>query len=272
MSTHVAGTALDLRRPHVAGTRTQVVGLALLALAPSTMFAAGMTTGTPLVEGVPFLVIGVVMAVAAWAAGRFGTPARVVGVVLTVLAVLAGFWMAFGLMAIGSPADFVPGVLFVLGVVLSLTGGIQSIAGRRGAPIVVPTAGEGRARLVAVVAVVLATLVSITLNLTGRQTVDAAAAAGAASVTMDAMAFASPEVAVTGGAGAELLVSNRDAFLHDLAIPAEDLAVTVTPGSQALLDVSGLAAGTYTFYCTLHSDVSDPDPTSAGMAGTLVVQ
>ena len=272
MSTHVAGTSLDLRRPHVAGTRTQVVGLALLALAPSTMFGAGMATGTPLAEGVPFLVIGVVMAVAAWAAGRFGTAARVTGLVLTVLAVLAGFWMAFGLLAVGSPADFVPGVLFVLGVVLSLTGGIQSVARRRDAPVVAPTAGEGRARLVAVAAVLLAVVASVTVNLTARQTVDAAAAADATPVTMDAMAFASPEVVVAGGDGAELLVSNRDAFLHDLAIPGEDLAVTVTPGSQALLDVSGLAAGTYTFYCTLHSDTADPDPSSAGMAGTLVVQ
>ena len=272
MSTHVAGSAPDLRRPHVAGTRTQVVGLALLALAPLTMFAAGMATGTPLAEGVPFLVIGVVVGAGAWAAGRFGTSARVVGVLLTVLAVLAGFWLAFGLVAVGSPADFVPGVLFLLGVVLSLTGGVQSIVGRRGARVVEPTPGEGRARLVALAVVLLAVVVSVTVNLTGRQTVDAAVAARAAPVTMDAMAFASPQVVVTGGAGAELLVSNRDAFLHDLAIPGEDLAVTVTPGSQALLDVSGLAAGTYTFSCTLHSDTADPDPSSAGMAGTLVVQ
>ena len=272
MSTHVAGTSLDLRRSHVAGTRTQVVGLTLLALAPLTMFASGMATGTPLAEGVPFLVIGVVIGAGAWAAGRFGTSARVAGIVLTVLAVFAGFWMAFGLMAVGSPADFVPGVLFVLGAVLSLAGGVQSIRGRRHAPVVAPTVGEGRARLLAVVVVLLAAVVSVTVNLTGRQSVDAAAAADAAPVTMDAMAFASPEVVVTGGAGAGLLVSNRDAFLHDLAIPAEDLAVTVTPGSEALLDMSGLAAGTYTFYCTLHSDTADPDPSSAGMAGTLVVR
>ena len=270
--TQVAGAATHAGRPHVAGTRTQVVGLALLALAPLTMFAIGSAVGVAAEESLPFVVIGLVLAAAAVVAGRFGTWAKVLGLVLTVAAVLAGFWMAFGLAAVASPGDFVPGVLFVLGVVLSLTGGIQAIAGRRSAPVTTATRGEGRARLVAVVAVGLAVVASTTANLVGRETVDPAVATAATPVTMDALEFTSGEVAVAGGADAALLVRNQDGFVHDLEIPGAVDAVLVNPGSEVLVDISGLASGSYTFYCTLHSDTSDPDPASAGMAGTLVVQ
>ena len=270
--TQVAGAATHAGRSHVAGTRTQVVGLTLLALAPLTMFAIGAAVGVAVEESVPFVVIGVVLAAAALAAGRYGTWSKVLGLVLTVAAVLAGFWLAFGLAAVARPGDFVPGVLFVLGVVLSLTGGIQAIAGRRRTPVTTATRGEGRARLVAVVAVGLAVVASTSANLVGRETVDPAVAAAATPVIMDALEFTSGEVSVASGSDTALLVRNQDAFVHDLEIPGEGVAVLVNPGSEALLDISGLAPGTYTFYCTLHSDTSDPDPASAGMAGTLVVQ
>lgn len=272
MTTQIADTPVETGHAHAAGARTQVVGLVLLALAPLTMFAIEVVAGFDASEYIIPLIFGVVLLVVAWCAGRFGTWSKVLGIVLTVLIVLAGFWLAFGLSAIQSPADFVPGVLFVLGVGMSLTGGIQAIRARNRPAVIGATPGEGRARLIAVTVVVLAVVVSVTVHLAGRQTVDAAAAADATPVTMDAFEFATAEVTVAAGPDAALLVSNRDAFLHDLAIPSHDLAVTVTPGSQKLLDVTGLAAGTYTFYCTLHSDTSDPDPTTAGMAGTLVVQ
>ncbi len=67
------------------------------------------------------------------------------------------------------------------------------------------------------------------------------------------------------------MVRNDDAFLHDLVLPDHDLAVTASAGSERLLDVSSLPPGSYTFYCTLHSDTSDPNPETAGMAATLVV-
>lgn len=272
MTTQLADTSMEIDRAHAAGTRTQVVGLVLLALAPLTMFAVEVAAGFDASEFMIPLTFGILVLAVAWCAGRFGTWSKVLGIVLTVLLVLAGFWLAFGLAAIQSPADFVPAVLFVLGVGMSLTGGIQAVGNRNRPTVIGATPGEGRARLIAVTVVVLAVVVSVATHLTGRQTVDSVAAADATPVTMDAFEFATAEVTVAAGADAALLVSNQDAFLHDLAIPSHDLAVTVTPGSQKLLDVTGLAAGTYTFYCTLHSDTSDPDPTTAGMAGTLVVQ
>lgn len=260
-----------IRRPHAAGTRTQVIGLVLLALAPITIFTVGAASGAPLGESLPLLVIGAVIGGGAYVVARFGTWAKVLGIVLTVLAALAGVWLAFGLMALSSPADFVPGVMFTLGVVLSLIGGVQAITARRREPVIGPTRGETRARTVAVGLVVVAAVVSVGANLLGRTTVDDAAAATATPVRIDDFDFATRDVEVAGGGGAQLLVSNQDTFVHDLALPEQDLQVLVSPGSEALLDVSGLASGTYTFYCTLHSDTSEPDPDLAGMAGTLVV-
>ena len=274
MTTQEAESRIETGGDHTAGARTQVVGLVLLALAPLTMFAIEVVAGFDASEFMIPLTIGTLLLAGAWLAGRFGTWSKIVGILLTLLTVLAGFWLAFGLSAIASPADFVPAVLFVLGVGLSLMGGIQAIRARNRPGVGVAPA-EGRARslpAVSAVVVVLAAAVSLTAHVAGRQTVDVAAAADAAPVTMGAFAFTDAQVTVAAGPDAALLVSNRDAFLHDLAIPEHGIAATVNPGSQALLDVSGLAAGTYTFYCTLHSDTRDPDPASAGMAGTLVVQ
>jgi uncharacterized membrane protein (UPF0136 family) len=88
---------------------------AVLALAPLTMFAVGAAAGMDVTEGIPFLIIGVVLGIVAFLAARFGTWSKIVGVVLTLLAGFAGFWLAFGLMAPASPGDFLPGLLFVLG-------------------------------------------------------------------------------------------------------------------------------------------------------------
>lgn len=259
-------------RARAAGTATLVTGLAFLAAAPLTLFVVGMLAGVPIGEGLVFLVVGAVLAAGAVAARRSGTWAAVTGLVLTVLAVVAGFWVAFGLLAPASPGDFVPATMFVVGVVLALTGGVRAIASRRRPPPAPgASGGERRTRAVALGLVVVAAIVSVGLNLAGRTSVDPAVAEGATPVTMAGFAFADREVVVAAGADAQLLVRNRDAFLHDLALPTYGLEVVVQPGSEALLDVSGLAPGTYVFYCTLHSDVDEPDPEAAGMAGTLVV-
>lgn len=255
------------------GTRAQVLGLVLAALAPLTMFGVGVATGSPLTDAVFFVVIAAVLGAGAWAVGRFGTWSTVLGLVLTVLAGVAGFWIAFGLTAPTSPGDFVPAVLFLTGVALALVGGVRSlVARRRGRTVPTPTAGERRTRTVVVAVVALALVGSVAGNLLGRTTVDAASAAGATEVEIAGFEFTDTEHRVPGGDDATLLVRNRDGFLHDLSLPAHDLAITVAPGSEGLLDVSSLAAGTYTFYCTLHSDTSVDDPEEAGMAGTLVVE
>lgn len=271
-ATHRVGpAAAGSTREHTPGALTQVVGLLTMAVAPLTMFVAGAVTGADLAEGVPFLVIGLVLVgVAALARGTRTWP-TVVGLVVTVLAVLAGFWLAFGLTAIQSPADFVPAVAFVIGVVASLVGGVQALRARQAPVVPTATAGETRTRILALAAVAIALLASVAANLLGRTTVDATAAADATPVTMGSFVFTTDAVTVPAHAPA-LVVRNSDVFLHDLALPDHGVQVTVPPGSEALVDLSGLAPGRYTFYCTLHSDTTDPDPATAGMAGTLVIE
>ena len=259
------------RRAHAPGARTQTTGLVLLALAPLAIFAAGAMTGADLGEGMIFLVIGAVLAVAAGLTVAFGTWSAIVGLVLTVLAALAGFWIAFGLLAPNSPVDFVVGVMFVVGVVLSVTGGVQAIRHRRDR-VDALTPGESRARVAALGLVGLALVASVAVNLLTRSSVAVADAEGAASIEIGAFEFPSTTT-VAAGDDAALVVHNGDAFLHDVAIPAGGIdPVTVAPGSETLVDVSSLAPGTYTYYCTLHSDTSIADPEEAGMAGTLVVE
>ncbi len=253
------------------GARTQILGLALAGLGAGVMLVIGLATGAPLDEA-SFLMIPLALAaVAVGLAWRFGTWARVLGVVISLLVGLALFWTAFGLAAIDSPADFVPGVMVPMGTVLGLVGGVRSLVGRR--PVASePSPTESRTRTIAAAVVLLAVIIASAANLLTRDSVAAAAASGATPVSMGSFVFEPATFTVAAGEDAQLLVTNDDAFLHDLALPEQDLAVTVSPGSEALLDVSSLAPGAYTVYCTLHSDTGDPDADTAGMAGTLVVE
>lgn len=67
-------------------------------------------------------------------------------------------------------------------------------------------------------------------------------------------------------------VHNADLYLHDIALPETGLLVRVAPDGTATVDFDGVSPGTYTVYCTLHSDTTESDPARAGMAATLIVE
>lgn len=67
-------------------------------------------------------------------------------------------------------------------------------------------------------------------------------------------------------------VHNADLYLHDIALPETELLVRVAPDRTTIVDFDGVRPGTYTVYCTLHSDMTESDPARAGMAATLVVE
>lgn len=71
---------------------------------------------------------------------------------------------------------------------------------------------------------------------------------------------------------AHVQVHNADLYLHDIALPETGLLVRVAPERTTTVDFGGIGPGTYTVYCTLHSDLSESDPSRAGMAATLVVE
>jgi plastocyanin len=200
------------------------------------------------------------------------TWARILGVVVALALGTMMFWLAFGLMHPGSFLDFVPAVIFVLGLGLALFGNIAAIVQRRRQHLHAhATPAEWRVEQAAVAVVVVAVAVSGVMSVLARESVDEAEAAGATPMEMVDFVFEPAAVEVTGGG--QLMVHNGDPFVHDVAVPAIDLdPVTVAPGSTVLVDVDA-APGTYVLYCTLHSNVNDasPDPEEQ-MVATLAVR
>lgn len=242
-------------------------GLLLVAAGPAVMLTAGLIAGMPLGEdGLFFGTLIVVPLVAAALAWRFGTWAKVVGILASAVAGFALFWTVFGLGHPGSFADFVPGVLVPLGVVLAVGGGIAAIvAGRRGR-----LAGTGSTeRRIAAVAMAIVALAVVGSAITMTLSRSTVAAEGAMTVEIADFTFDQEQYAVSAGEATTLRIHNSDAFVHTFTIPELGIDETVLPGNSALVEVEA-EAGEYTIYCAPHSDMSEADPAEAGMAAMLL--
>lgn len=261
-------------RGHPRYTRVQVLGL-VLGGATITLVSAIALTSDPASLGeilTFFAPVALVLLVAAWLTWRYGTWARVVGIVASLAAGVMLFWTVFGLAAPDSFVDFAAGVGVPLGVLLGIGGGIAAIvASRRGHVHAEAAHGEQLVVRGVIAVVALALAASGILTFLARSSVDPAVASSATVVDMTGFEFEPLQIQVAA-ADARLVVTNSDAFLHDLTVPALDASVRVTPGSSELLDLSGAASGTYAVYCTLHSDTSEEDPAEAGMAATLIIR
>jgi plastocyanin len=181
------------------------------------------------------------------------------------------FWTAFGLLQPQSFFEFVTGVTFVLGVSLALTGNILAIVQRRRGNLeTTATSGERHVMQIAAGIVALAVVGSSVLALTTRESVGDTVAANAAEVEMSGFEFTPQAVEVVSGD--QLVIRNRDAFMHDFSVPDLGIDVAVNPGSSTSLNVDA-ARGSYVVYCSLHSDTADPDPDPAdGMVALLTVR
>lgn len=268
-----AGGLATGTRAKPAWTRLAATGLFLIALAPAVLLASAIVAGLDVGEDAGFfLTLIVVPAVTGGLVLRFGTWAKVLGAVVSVLAVGAMFWMAFGLAFPTSFADFTAGVALPVGVLTGLGGSIAALLARRRGHIAEGLDGAERWGVMVVTGLVAAAaLVSLPLDLfTGGAVV---ASADAATATMRDFAFAEETYTIAAGRDSEVVVHNSDPFVHDFAVPALGIdPVTVGPGSEALVEITGAEAGTYTIYCTLHSDTSAADGGEDGMAATLVVE
>jgi len=265
-------TAVPAARPRPVYSRIAVFGLLLLGAAPLLMLITAMASGMSLAEDGPFLALGAAIPLAAAAlAWRFGTWSKILAIAAALVAAAGLFWIAFGLMVPGSFGDFVPGMSFVLGFVLALGGAIAALVqGRRGN--VATTATPTERRIVVGAAVLLAAAVVVSgvfTALAGRATADVAGTA----VTMSDFAFAEADYTASAGERTTFVVHNGDGFVHDFAVPDLDVGpVQVLPGADAVIDLPAAEPGTYTVYCTLHSDTATSDPGQAGMAATLLVR
>lgn len=278
MSAHSAplpasGLASPTRRSVARWTRLASTGLFLIAFAPSVMVASGLVAGLELGEDLGFFatMIGV-PAITAVLVLRFGTWAKVLGILVSIAAGLSMFWMAFGLGFPTAFADFTPGLALVLGVFAGLGGSVAAIvAGRRGQLAPAAAGSERRGIIILTGIVGLAAVVSLGLDLSSGATV--AAEEATATSTMRDFLFAEETITVQAGEESKVLVHNSDPFVHDFAVPALGVEpVVVGPGEAALVTIAAAEPGTYTIYCTLHSDTDAPDGGEDGMAATLVVE
>ena len=239
----------EMRTAHSA---TQRFGLLLLAAVGLTFVIISIATGAPTEDLVFAVVILAVVGGAAWVVGKFdATWARVVGLVATLAFAFMVWWLVFGLFQVFSPIEFIVGLLTLLGFFISLVGGIRALvsAGREETE---DSDGGARFRKGVLAVLGAAAVISIVGFFVTKETVDAAAASGATPIEM--VAFEFEPASSTVPEGATLLVRNTDPFVHDFTFDPFGIAVTIGPGSEVLVDLSSVPAGSYTYYCSLHSD------------------
>lgn len=246
-----------------AHSTTQVLGLGLItaALLAVVVLALILLGGE---EVAFFAVLGTVGLVVTFLVWRFDKLwARILGLVATVALTLGAFFLAFGVFQPFSPVEFLAGVAFVLGVLLSLYGGVKAlIAGRKG--ISGPARGETRIRTGAMALMGVAAVFSIVGFFLTRTTVSEAEAAGATPLDMVQFEFdPDPSSLAHGGS---LLVTNSDPFAHDFTLKDFDISIHVGPGSEAIVELTTVPPGNYDYYCSLHSDGT------SGMRGTIIIE
>lgn len=241
----------------------QILGLTLLSVALVTVMILLVVLGSTeelgffgVITALSLVVTGLV-----WRVDR--TWARVLGLVGAIAVFGTAFFLGFGIFQIFSPIEFIVGLLIVFGFLLALIGGVMAlVAGLRNRRE--PAKVERPLRKVVLGAIAVASVVSVVGYVTTRQSVSAAEAGDATTVDMVNFEF-DPDAISTDG---RVLVHNADPFAHDFTIESLDVSVDVRPGSDALVDLSSAAPGTYDLVCTLHTDPS----TGEGMVGQVTVQ
>ena len=275
-SSVAAPTGVVVGHPKSKWTRVATLGFLLVAAGMAFWLVGGVLAGQSLSGEAGFIVIPIVLGlVAAAVVSRVrGMAGKVLGIVF-VLALLmpptGTFYAVFSLAAPGAFFEFTGAAMYTVGILSALGYTIGSIV-RRNDVHAEATAGEKRAMRVMVGIIALALVASAVMSLTTRTSVDAAAAAGATTVTMSNFEFAPGTFEATAGETTKILVHNSDGFVHDFAIPALGVeSGIINPGSEKLIEVTG-DAGEYTVYCNLHSDKGEKDPEKAGMAALLTIK
>jgi plastocyanin len=244
-----------------AHAKTQTFGLALISAAG--IVAVILTLVLFDGDDIAFLLVPAVAATGAtivtW---RFDRQwARVLGLAGTILS-LGMFFLAFGLFHLFSPIEFIVALAYVAGFFISLVAGIGAlVASRKDDRVPAKSSSRLRSSVVGIIGV--AAVVSVTGFLLSRETVDESEAAGATVLEMVKFEFdpGSSALPVDG----KLLIQNSDPFVHDFTLDDLDIAMSIGPGSEALIDLTGFTAGTYDYICSLHSDGD------TGMVGTITI-
>jgi plastocyanin len=250
-------------------TRLANLGLTMIVVGPLLPIAAVLIWGLDAGDIGFFLIPVLAGVIGSVLMRRSGRTPKIIAIVLAVIGGGLIFWTVFG---IGLPAsffDFVPGLLILPGVLITLIAGIGSIrATKRGDLTSGLDGGEGRAvrGILGVIAVL--TVVSAILSVTGRESVSAADKANAdLTVTLSDFEFDHDSYDITGGQ--TVLVVNDDPFHHTFSIDALDIDLHMDPGSETLVAIPE-EPGDYIVYCSPHTSDKEK-PGEDDMAATLAV-
>lgn len=265
-------TAASTALPKAARSRPVYSRIAVFGLVTAVIAIVGFwaSTGFDPEEFVfigPFMVIPAIVAGLAW---RFGTWSKVLAAVIG----LAMFVMnaPFLLPAMARPQvffDFTPGSAYIIGSLLAFGGGVAAVAKRKDVRTGA-TPLERRIEVSTVALVVVLALVSGVLALTSRSTATEAERAGAVAADMKGFEYDSGTYTVAAGEETRFVVHNSDPTWHTFTIDGI-VNQGVTPGSDAVVELSGLEVGTYTIYCEPHSEVNAAGERE-GMVATLKVE
>ena len=113
----------------------------------------------------------------------------------------------------------------------------------------------------AVIAVLI--VVSGIATATGRESVSDAERPGSTEMVMEHTLFETTELETKAAEPLRLVLKNSDLFMHTFIIEELDVDVTVTPGSEKLLELTPTTAGEYAYACDI--------PGHEDMVGTLTV-
>ena len=228
------------------------------------------------------MLLGMLLAVQGTVASlAFVAPFAIVSLVLAVLALRLGMRMALtlGIWAVLNLLFHGPFLVPALGrfnsffdfgtvipviAALAVTGVVAFVQQRKDAARAEGTAGERRMLSGVAVIVVLLMAASGIANLAGLESVSAEERAGAIKVDMKNTEFDPAEIRIAAGQPARLVIKNRDLATHTFTVDTLGIDISFIPGTEKIVDLSVLNAGTYVYICAIEGHEE--------MKGTIVVR
>lgn len=247
-------------------SKATILGLVLYGVAMVLAVVATVLSGEIGFMTVFFAISLALTAVLVGLIWRFGAWALALTAALMLLNLaMSGQYMVEAFRFPGSFFDFAVALFSVSGSLLALGGAIVAlVARRRHAMRSAPTRTERVAAGGLVAALVVLAVLSVVLTLASRNSVSAEAKAGALPVRMKATTFEPERLEARTGQSLRLLVRNSDPGTHSFTVETLDMDVTISPGSERLVELADLPPGEYVYVCKLFGHESI-------MKGTLAV-
>jgi plastocyanin len=229
--------------------RVAIISILILAaafLAVGLLLAAqGSTASAAFVA--PFVVVSLVLAELA---RRFGRAMLLLLAVWAALNLL--FHSPFLVPALGrfeSFFDFGIVVPIVASLAVAIVAGRVSFVQQRKGTSRLESTGVERGALIAVVAGAA--------NLVGIESVSDSDKAGAIPLQMKGTRFAPSDIRIPAGQSAKLVIKNNDFAAHTFTVETLGIDVDFIPGTEKIVELSAVSAGTYPFVCTIdgHEDM-----------------